>query len=96
MIEDNPIFLDLFEEFSQSTFILITLYPDAFIQLSNDIIQNSSLDQNEKQRMTMQFKELMNVYQNYDTFISSLISFQEKMKTLYQVVKEIILNHNRI
>ena len=96
MIEDNPIFLDLFEEFSQSTFILITLYPDAFIQLSNDIIQNSSLDQNEKQRMTMQFKELMNVYQNYDTFISSLINFQEKIKTLYQVVKEIILNHNRI
>ena len=66
MIEDNPIFLDLFEEFSQSTFILITLYPDAFIQLSNDIIQNSSLDQNEKQRMTMQFKELMNVYQFID------------------------------
>ena len=96
MIEDNPIFSELFEEFSQCSFILLTLYPETFIQLSNDIIHNSSLDQNEKEKMSSQFKELMNIYQNYENFLSSLLSFKEKMKTLYQVVKDIILNHNRI
>lgn len=95
IIENNIAFNENFEDLCKTAFILINIYPNNYLQLTNNLLVHSSLNIAEKEKMSALFEELKTLYKSYDEFNSSFFSFKDKMKTLYKATKEIILNHKK-
>ena len=89
------------EEISKTIYILGKIYKDYYYKLFDNILTNSNLEDDEKEKTKNAFEELNNIenhFSNLNQLENSVIDydfqiFKKKIIEYYNKIKEIILYH---
>ena len=89
------------EQISKSIYILSKIYKDYYNNLFDDILKNSNLEDDEKEKTKNAFEDLNNIenhFSNFNELEKSVIDydfliFKRKIIEYYNKIKEIILYH---
>ena len=94
-INDERTLQTYFESYVKCLFVLIFEYEDSYKNIYFNIINNSSLNENEKVKMNSIFQDLLNTNIIIDNdYITSYNLFKDKINYFYDNIKTIILNHS--